>query len=219
MESSELSRILKSTRAWSLASMAGGALFLLLLTALHFLEPEYDPARVMISYYELGRYGPLMSIAFISLGASILFLMFATRHAEDGARTMVARVWFYIVSFALLCASVFYPYETGTISTLHTLAGVIVIFSIPIATTIYASRLKKTALWASRRSFLTWGQVSTWFAFSLYMGATIVLGIVAGTKKDIPIGWPNRIMMAIYCVWIMALSWNASRVGFTRKGD
>ena len=47
-------------------ALAAVVLFLILLAALHFIEPEFDPSKCLISEYELGRYGWMMSLAFFS---------------------------------------------------------------------------------------------------------------------------------------------------------
>ncbi|MFB3764984.1 MAG: DUF998 domain-containing protein [Methanotrichaceae archaeon] len=59
-------------------------MFLILLIALHFIEPEFDPSRQLISEYELGNYGWLMSLAFISLGIAV--------------RAMLRATWYSIIS-------------------------------------------------------------------------------------------------------------------------
>jgi hypothetical protein len=43
-------------------SFAAAALFLILLAALHFIKPDFDPSWRMISEYEIGRYGWLIQV-------------------------------------------------------------------------------------------------------------------------------------------------------------
>jgi hypothetical protein len=45
--------------------------FLAILSVLHVLEPEFNPPH-LISEYQLGRFGWLMSLAFFCLGAASL---------------------------------------------------------------------------------------------------------------------------------------------------
>ena len=52
-------------------SIATGALFLLLLGSLHLIEPEFDPAWRFISEYTLGRFGWMMTLAFLALAVSL----------------------------------------------------------------------------------------------------------------------------------------------------
>jgi hypothetical protein len=42
-------------RYWACIALAAVVVFLTLLAALHFLEPEFDPSKRLISEYELGR--------------------------------------------------------------------------------------------------------------------------------------------------------------------
>src|SRR5262245_58978917 len=49
------------------------AAFLALLTSLHFLEPDFNAGH-LISEYQLGDYGFLMSLAFCLLGSGALLL-------------------------------------------------------------------------------------------------------------------------------------------------
>ena len=42
---------------WARTALATVALFLFLLATLHFIEPEFDPSKRLISEYELGRHG------------------------------------------------------------------------------------------------------------------------------------------------------------------
>ena len=54
------------------------AAFLAILSLLHVLEPEFNPPH-LISEYQLGRFGWLMSLAFFCLGAASLAVFAAAR--------------------------------------------------------------------------------------------------------------------------------------------
>jgi len=60
-------------------SFAGAAAFVVLLAALHFIKPELDPSWRMVSDYEIGRYGWVMVLAFLSLAFSCISLFVAIR--------------------------------------------------------------------------------------------------------------------------------------------
>ncbi len=55
-------------------SFAGAVTFLVLLAALHLIKPELDPSWHMVSEYEIGRYGWVMMLAFLSLALSCVAL-------------------------------------------------------------------------------------------------------------------------------------------------
>jgi len=44
-------------RYWARTALAAVVLFFILLAGLHFIEPEFDPSKPLISEYQLGRYG------------------------------------------------------------------------------------------------------------------------------------------------------------------
>src|ERR671911_3020862 len=60
-------------------SLAGAAMFVLLLAMLHLLKPELDPSWHFISEYAIGRYGWIMVLAFLSLAFSYVGLFLALR--------------------------------------------------------------------------------------------------------------------------------------------
>ena len=65
-------RAVRPTAAYS--SLAFVTAFFLWLIVLYFLEPEFNPPH-LISEYELGRFGWLMSLAFFCLGMGSLCLL------------------------------------------------------------------------------------------------------------------------------------------------
>src|SRR5687767_5053569 len=83
------------------------ATFLGILFLLHFLEPEFDPSWRMISEYELGGYGWMMSLAFFCWGGSVLTLLAAlwrSLHTVSGA---IGRWWLLLIGVALFGAGIF----------------------------------------------------------------------------------------------------------------
>ena len=55
-------------------SFAAAVTFLVLLAALHLIKPELDPSWRMVSEYEIGRYGWVMMLVFLSLALSCVAL-------------------------------------------------------------------------------------------------------------------------------------------------
>jgi hypothetical protein len=58
-------------------SFVTAGVFLVLLAAMHFLKPEFNPTWHMISEYEIGRYGWLMQAAFLGVALSCVTLAWA----------------------------------------------------------------------------------------------------------------------------------------------
>ena len=79
--------------------------FLALLSVLHVLEPEFNPPH-LISEYQLGRFGWLMSLAFFCLGAASFALFAAARQGIHKPGRF--GIWgLLIIVIAYLCAGIF----------------------------------------------------------------------------------------------------------------
>jgi len=82
------------SRNWARVSLSAVAFFFILLAALHFIEAEFAPARHLISEYELGRYGWIMSLAFFSLGVGLLAMLCSTWNVRVIRNGLIGRWWF-----------------------------------------------------------------------------------------------------------------------------
>jgi hypothetical protein len=194
--------------------------FLALLVLLHFLEPEFDPSWRMISEYEIGKYGWLMTIAFICWGLGVLDLQYALAPALKTLGGKVGRWWLVVIAVAMILAGFF---KTNAITdnvqslenTVHTVCGAIVIMTFPIAATLVARGLAHNPRWAPARRMLTWMTVLVWVAMVAYFGSIIVSGIInpgAGrTGPHVLQGWPNRIMVLVYSLWMILVARQAAR--------
>jgi hypothetical protein len=173
--------------------LAAVASFLILLVALHFIEPAFHPSKRLISEYELGRYGWVMSLAFFSLGAGVLAMLWSTGNAPtvNGLdRTMV------------VCSNRCRPLRSRDLLSLHVrqprlaihgLSGAIVIATFPIAATLYGSALARRQDWMAARRLLRWATVLVWLGLLSFAGSTVVLRIISQpvdrSNPNLLIGW------------------------------
>lgn len=156
-------------------SLVAITLFLILLIALHFIEPEYDPSKHLISEYELGHFGWLMSLAFFSLGVGVFtMVLFAWSYTKTKG-SIIGRWLFLIITVALFGAGIFYPYSIPDLSSkIHTLCGVIVIFTFPIAATLFYKGLINNPTWAERRTLVSVATWFVWVGFIVFFGSLII---------------------------------------------
>src|SRR5262245_48431294 len=96
-------------RSWACIGLAAVVVFLILLATLHFLEPEFDSSKRLISEYELGRYGWIMSLAFFSLGVGVLATLRSTGEASTGRSGRIGRWWFLAISIAFFGGGISTP--------------------------------------------------------------------------------------------------------------
>jgi hypothetical protein len=137
-------------------SLVSVIIFLILLAVLHFLEPEFNPPH-LISEYELGNFGFLMSFAFFCLGVGSLFL---ARAIWSDLRTKgghLGRWWLLLIGIAYIGAGIFTPDPASFIeSVLHGMFGIIVIFSSPVVFTLLMRSITRHEQWSPVSSVLTW---------------------------------------------------------------
>src|SRR4030095_3784614 len=142
--------------------------FLVILSVLHLLEPEFNPPH-LISEYQLGRFGWLMSLAFFCLGAASLAL-FAV--ARQGIHTRSGRfgTWgLLIIGVAYFCAAIFSPDPKWFVgSLLHGIGGLIVIFGSPMVFSLIAKGLMRSEASATAARPLIWTAALRWLSLSLF---------------------------------------------------
>src|SRR5215510_1767478 len=97
-----------STRTTSGTAIGLSVAFLCILSLLHVWEPDYNPPH-LISEYQLGRFGWLMSLAFFCLGGALIALFAAARQHIP---TQSGRFWTWgllVISAAYFVAGIFPP--------------------------------------------------------------------------------------------------------------
>ncbi len=214
----EASVIAVSTVAARITTLAVLA-FVGLLVALHRLEPEYDPSWRLISEYSLGRYGVLMQAAFVSLGVGALTLIVATwRYTRTGFGRL-GRLGLLFVGAGLCLAAVFTTDPiTGTASGRPTPTGLahdacafVVILGLPVTASLLGHVLFRDPAWSGARTWLAFLTLLVWVGLGLFIASIVVAGRVG--QPDAHVGWPNRLLMATYCLWLLAVSLGAVRAG------
>ncbi|MFN8379534.1 MAG: DUF998 domain-containing protein [Anaerolineae bacterium] len=204
-----------------LISMGLSTLFLVLLFLLHFLAPELDPSWRMISEYEIGPYGWMMRLAFFCWGGSVLALIAALRPYLRTRSGKTGFGWLVVIGVALFGAGLFATDPITNITDsftnrMHTLAGAVVIFTFPIAATLAARGLAQHPQWVSSRRWVWGATVLVWLGLVLYVGTltiSVVTNPAAGKSgPDVLQGWPNRIMVVLYILWLLIVAQRARRV-------
>jgi Protein of unknown function (DUF998) len=198
-------------------SVASAAAFLALLVALHVLEPEFDPAWRFISEYELGRYGALMALAFLALAGSAVSLLVAIRWQIRTVGGYVGLAALALGAVGSLLAAVFTTDPiTATRPTSHGLvhsAGAALGGSTGPAALLIGWSLARNRGWSSVRRSLLW---TTGIA-CIGLAATLAMQVLIAQSHarfgpHVLVGWPNRMLIAAYAGWILALAIHTSRL-------
>ncbi|MBI5122498.1 DUF998 domain-containing protein [Candidatus Roizmanbacteria bacterium] len=193
-------------------SFWSAVLFFILFFALHFLEPEFDPSWRFISEYELGRYGFLMSIAFLSLMVSSVSLFVAILSQIRTVGGYIGLFFLLVSAVAFGMAGVFITDPlTATTATahgrLHNTAAILG-GNITGAAYFLGWSLARNKAWAKMRKSILW---ITFIAIGASLSSFWMQGIMAqsGNKfgPTVLVGWPNRLLIIGLAGWLLATAW------------
>ena len=195
------------------AIAAAGAV-LLLLASLHVLSPEFDPSWRVVSEYANGRYGWVLSLMFASWALSSWALAITLWSQVNGIGGKMALGLLIAAGVGEAMASVFdinHP--------LHNLAGMIGVLSLPLAAMLISVRLGRTQARAAKKKVLLWTANLTWVSLVLMVAALNIMisGHARAGNKMIPdvlasVGWANRLLVVVYCVWVVTVASQALRL-------
>lgn len=202
--------------AW--LSIAGAVLFLILLIALHFLKPEVDPLWQMISEYEIGNLGWIMTLAFLSLSVGYLALFIAIR---SQVRTTAGRIGLALILLGVVGSAMGGIFTTDSITAtkdqmtthgmLHGIGALLGIPTLPFAATLINWVLARNQAWTLARKWLFLSAAVTWIgliAFAVSMAVMMPRGHGKFTP-DVLIGWTNRFLIVTYAAWLIIVAWQA----------
>lgn len=205
--------IKKSTSYFLLLAQILGAIFIFLLSLLHFLKPEISVNYRLISEYEIGNLGFLMRIAFLSWGAGFLCLSLSVWNVLTDFTGKIAKYWLLIISIAVMCAGIFVTQPiTDIVRTqsdrIHAICGATMIFTFPIVSTLFTRSLSKIESYKAQKSKLFWLTFFVWVGFLAFFASMIVYApqIKARAYSDaILIGYQNRLMVLFYSIWLIGV--------------
>jgi len=201
--------VVASSRIAARLSFAAAALSLVLLAALHVLSPEFDPSWRMVSEYASGDYGWVLALMFLSMAGSSVALFFAIK---SQIRTIVGKIGlvFLLAAAVGLAMAAMFDWKHN----LHGLASMIGVPSLSIAPMLISVSLVRNQAWSSTRQLFLWSANLTWMSLVL-MIATMFIGLSQSGGEfgpDVPIGWPNRLLMLAYGGWLMIVAWRAAQL-------
>ncbi|MGO4192297.1 DUF998 domain-containing protein [Arthrobacter sp. YAF17] len=183
-------------------SLGAVAVAILLVMALHKLEPEFDPSWRMLSEYSLGRYGVIMRIAFILGGTGVAACGVALWQPAG-----VLAVGLPVVALGPIGAAFV---DTDPVTTpraeitgrskVHAGLGSLFILGFPVAATCAGI---SAATYSPAGQILAWAAIIPWAGLAWFLGAAVRFGQPdAVGKPDVRVGWPNRFNMLAYLAWV-----------------
>jgi len=97
---------------------------------------------------------------------------------------------------------------------LHNLAGMIGVLSLPIAAMLISVRLGRTQGWLGAKTVLLWTANLTWASLVLMFAALFIMirGYTLAGNRIIFVGWANRLLVVLYCVWVVTVAIQALKL-------
>ena len=198
-------------------SLAAAATFLVLLAALHVIKPELDPSWRFISEYAIGDDGWMMALAFLSFAVGYVALFIAIRSQTPTISGRIGLVLLLVSATGLAIAGVFTTDPitaskdaTTTTGNLHSLGGTLGI-AMPIAAALISWNLARNPAWSvARRSLL----LTAGLALVAFLVSSVSSGVMLSQHDgkfgpEVLVGWPNRLEVLAYSVWLMTVAWQA----------
>lgn len=151
-------------------SIAMGIMVILLLAALHFLSPEFDPTWRVISEYALGQFGWVLSLMFIAGALNAWLLAYSLRNEITTKWGKVGLGFLIATGIGSAMASVFeIPHP------MHNLAGLIGVLSLPIAAMLISVHLNRMPKWSGSKTAVIWTANLTWIGLVVFVISMVVL--------------------------------------------
>lgn len=188
-------------------SLTAALTTLVCLAGLHVLSPEFDPSWRVVSEYALGRHGWALSLMFLAWAISSWGLAFAIRSQVRTIGGQIGLAFLVAAGTGEAMASVFDLSQPIP----HNLAAAIAIPSLPVAAMLISASLARTQQWRPSRRAMLWAANLTWLSLAVMVAALFSLHRQGGVLR-LPIGWPNRFLIVIYCTWVIVIAWLAIRL-------
>ena len=197
-------------------SFWAGITFISLLALLHLIKSDTDPSWNFISEYQVGRFGWLMSLAFVSLGSSCLFLAIAL-WKEVNLVGKIGIVMMLLSSAGMFMAAIFKTDPLNTSPDQVTQSGMLhqwgaMLDQIPFAALLITIALFRKKEWYVNRWLLIVSLIFVWFGM-IYFIASIRVHFPADGKfgPNVLVGWQNRIMIVTQALWVILTSYEVNR--------
>jgi hypothetical protein len=207
-----------STTAAKLA-MASIISYQVLLIALIFLRSDLDPSWHTISQWAIGRYGWMMSLAFLISALSYAALFVMLRSQVHGILGRIGLGTLLICVIGATGVGVFTTdpmpmhFPLSTRGTLHVIFGTSQLVLLPFAALfINLSLTHSNEKWRGARRILLWTAGLPLFGFLSFAIYSALFVFPLGPNAYGPgvnIGWPPRFAFFTYMLWVVTVSWQA----------
>jgi hypothetical protein len=201
------------------AVIGSAALALIALAALHYLKPEVRPSRNMISLYALGRHGWVMALCFAAFSAASACLFAALIAHERSLLSRIGLAFLLAAAVGLVMAARFPMDPVSTpreqMSFSGKMHGVAFMIGVPcqiLAVLLLSLALGNQTVYASLPLMVLTAVI--WLSLVIMIAIMLTVGPGKPPNPNGPerfLGFPNRLFMVAYGVWLMVVAWPVAR--------
>lgn len=207
-------RYTMTTKQLSVMTLIFIVYFTATIIILHFLLPDVNAVRSPTSEYAVGRYGFLMSSAFISMSLATFFLLFGlNRTVNNSIPFLIGRVLFVIWGLGLFVALSFPINPEGTEPTtknlIHRINGPIAFLCLSVAVLLFAISFKLDENW---RPIYKPGLILALLMLILF----VIIGVTVANNFHLE-GLLQRIFLVILISWFFVTSLHLRSLNVVRK--
>ena len=204
-----------ATRLATIGSL-GVAAFVVLVAALHVLDPDRDPVSITVSEYVLGPYGWLLSFAALAFGLGILAITVALAGILPSPRPRVGLTALALAGLGMVVVGAFPtdpidptdPHFVTTAGTIHAAAGILSFTCFALA----APLLARSTARATNTPALCRLAVVPLIGYVLFWATGILdsqLGGLFNSRSATGLG--ERLMAVTFIIWLLAISVSVRR--------
>jgi hypothetical protein len=201
------------------AVIGAAALALIALAAVHIVKPDIHPSRTMISQYALGRHGWVMALCFAAFGAASGCLFVALIAHVPSLLGRIGLAFLLAAAVGLAMAARFPMDAVSTprdrMSFTGRMHGVAFMIGVPcqiLAVLLLSLALGNQTAHASLPLLVLTAVV--WLSIAAMIAVMVIVGPGKPPNPRGPerfLGFPNRLFMVAYGVWLMVVAWPMAR--------
>jgi hypothetical protein len=201
------------------ACAAAVVVFVVLVTVLHFIEPEFGPMWRFVSEYSNGAHGWVMKLAFFVMAFGCAAAVPAIRPHVQTKPALIGLFCLAVAVVGLVMAGLFDQDSiTSNVVTregkLHAIASMLGIPGFTLASLLLGLSLARK--WTSVRTPLICLSQLPWISFVsmvVYMATTMPGAGSFG--PTVWVGLINRLFLVAMCAWLLFVAWHAERATIT----
>jgi hypothetical protein len=162
----------------------------------------------------------MMQLAFFAWALGYCALLAAIRPRLRSRSGRLGTALLLASAAGLVIAGVFTTDPVTTHGTAATTSGKLHAFGgmlgtlMPAAVALVTWNLVRSPAWSQARRALgvAAGAALAGFLVSFVWMGVLLSGSGGAFGPDVPVGWPNRLEVLLYCVWLLVAAWQAGRI-------